>query len=504
MRKLKEDPEIQAKYNSKLEHLLGDETKLNDIDELGEIITKTIQEASKITIPPRNRKEIDKPWTNLAYQELVYKYRIEKGPVRKNALYYIVRKWHTELRNIYFKAKADQLNFASQQRNTEEEFRLMKHHTSVSRLERPLISTQKLEHFSAHFKDRGYTIQPELEQPKNYPHALSPAETPVVNFQVPDQAEVMKCIKKPKNGKCQGTDNIYSEELKYSTSKKMLKHIMLLIVLIWNSLRIPSNWLIASISCLHKKGLKSLAQNYRGLSITSTLSKVLSGIVVDRIREGYEFILLESQFGFRTNRSTSDAIYILSQLLVNTAKTNTPVYIAFVDLKAAYDWIPRDALFKCLEVRLNCLVSILRAFYTGAMVGCRQGALESPLLPNIYMDFVVRIARYEVFKYPGAGIKVDFCISNDVSPRDYRKRAKANGSMYITELLYADDEAIFANSIQLLKNVLEIYDQIFSRFGLQMSYSKTDTMAFNVSDEIKNQECLLMIGNNILYHFQLR
>ena len=83
-----------------------------------------------------------------------------------------------------------------------------------------------------------------------------------------------------------------------------------------------------------------------------------------------------------------------------------------------------------------------------------------------------------------------------MSPRDYRKRAKANSSMYVTELLYADHEAIFANSIQLLKNILEINDKTFSRFGLQMSYGKTETMAFNVNDEIKNQECLLMIANN--------
>ena len=27
-----------------------------------------------------------------------------------------------------------------------------------------------------------------------------------------------------------------------------------------------------------------------------------------------------------------------------------------------------------------------------------------------------------------------------MSPRDYRKRAKANGSMYVTEVLYADDD----------------------------------------------------------------
>ena len=89
------------------------------------------------------------------------------------------------------------------------------------------------------------------------------------------------------------------------------------------------------------------------------------------------------------------------------------MYIAFVDLKAAYDWIPRDALFKRLEIRLKSplLVSILRALYTGTkayvkgckhlfdtLVGCRQGALESPVLFNIYMDFVVTVARQEVLK----------------------------------------------------------------------------------------------------------
>ena len=43
------------------------------------------------------------------------------------------------------------------------------------------------------------------------------------------------------------------------------------------------------------------------------------------------------------------------------------MHIAFVDLKPAYDWIPRDDLLKCLEMRLKSplLVSILRALYTG-------------------------------------------------------------------------------------------------------------------------------------------
>ena len=179
------------------------------------------------------------------------------------------------------------------------------------------------------------------------------------------------------------------------------------------------------------------------------------------------------------------------------------MYIAFVDLKAAYDWIPRDALLICLEIGLKSplLVSILRALYTGTksyvkgskhlfdtLVGCRQGALESPVLFNIHMDFVVRVARQDVLKErPDAGMKVEYSIPNEVSPREYRSEAQAHGTTRITELLYADDEAIFGNSIEELKIILEIYDRAFARFGLKTSYIKTETMAFNVDEELKSQ-----------------
>ena len=119
------------------------------------------------------------------------------------------------------------------------------------------------------------------------------------------------------------------------------------------------------------------------------------------------------------------------------------------------------------------------------LVGCRQGALESPVPFNIYTDFVVRVARQEVLKErPDASMKIEYCIPNEVSPRDYRSEATAHGTTRITEMLYADDEAIFANSIEELKIILEIYDRTCARFGLKMSYSKTETMAFNVDEEI--------------------
>ena len=57
--------------------------------------------------------------------------------------------------------------------------------------------------------------------------------------------------------------------------------------------------------------------------------------------------------------------------------------------------------------------------------------------------------------------------------------------MQTTLLFYNIDE---------LAAFLNIYDKTFTRFGLQISYGKTQTMAFNVPEEIKSKPSLFSIG----------
>ena len=150
----------------------------------------------------------------------------------------------------------------------------------------------------------------------------------------------------------------------------------------------------------------------------ATCSKIIISIVISRIRDTYEALISNCQFGFRSNRSTTDAIFIL-QNAINISPN--PLFICFIDLKAAYDWINRDMLFKILEIRIKSpiLVNILKVFYTGTsaaikgskvffqtFTGCRQGGLESPVLFNIYMDFVLRCAEHEVLqKFHNTGLE---------------------------------------------------------------------------------------------------
>ena len=63
---------------------------------------------------------------------------------------------------------------------------------------------------------------------------------------------------------------------------------------------VPSDWKKANVTAIFKKGDKSSSSNYRPVSLTSQVCKVLESIVTDNILEHVkEYKLIkESQHGF--------------------------------------------------------------------------------------------------------------------------------------------------------------------------------------------------------------
>ena len=509
IQKLRDVDFVKTEYNSNLDALLHDPPQPEaNIDTIERNIVNAICTASNGTIPDRKKEKDVKPWVDPEFLMLLEKRRKSKSVDERKNLSKQVKIMRVQLKNAYFKKKAANINHASEQRNTEKEFRMARNYTSLTKSKNMPISSSDLhKHFSQHFSHREFEEQPELINPQEFPHIIPKPSDVKVEEGSPDAAEVTECKKQLKDGKCQGTDNVYAEHLKHATSPNLIIHIVALLNLIWTCVQVPSTWLISTITCLHKKGSKSVAENYRGISIIATLSKIVSMIIVNRIRAMYECILLPTQFGFRRNKSTCDAIFITRQVI---ATTKGPLYVCFIDLKAAYDWIPRESLFRVLEIRMQCptLISILRALYTGTkacikcsaqyfetLVGCRQGGVESPPAFNVYLDFVIRCAKHEIIqKFPQAGVCIEYAIPNECSTREMRAKERPAGKTYISELLYADDAVIFSTSIEELQEILSIYDRTFSRFGLQLSYSKTKTMAYNVDESIKEKESLLNVN----------
>lgn len=53
-------------------------------------------------------------------------------------------------------------------------------------------------------------------------------------------------------------------------------------------------------------------------------------------------------------------------------------------------------------------------------------------------------------------------------------------------------------SLRKLSTIVNVYDKTFCRFGLKISAGKTETMAFNVPEEIKAKPSLISIGDVLL------
>ena len=68
---------------------------------------------------------------------------------------------------------------------------------------------------------------------------------------------------------------------------------------------IPSQWKMAYVTPIYKSGRKPDPQNYRPVSLTSIICKVMEHILISHIMTHLETndILLPSQFGFRARHS---------------------------------------------------------------------------------------------------------------------------------------------------------------------------------------------------------
>jgi hypothetical protein len=87
--------------------------------------------------------------------------------------------------------------------------------------------------------------------------------------------------------------------------------------------RVPKDWLDAHIVSVFKKGDKNTPSNYRPVSLTCILCKILEHIIQSSIIKHLDThkILTDSQHGFRTKRSCeTQLILTLEDILKTTSK----------------------------------------------------------------------------------------------------------------------------------------------------------------------------------------
>ena len=182
---------------------------------------------------------------------------------------------------------------------------------------------------------------------------------------------------------------------------------------IWETNAIPKSWGHSKLVAIWKgpsKGKVEDPKTYCGLQIGSSLCKILIFVIINRLKTWYESQLQDQKQGFRSGRGTTDGIYVAKRVQQITDKMKKPTFVLFVDLTAAFDHVERSWLFKSIHKRLKNdtqrklfqLIESLYSYTTTALTeapddvfeltaGVRQGGPESPLLYNLYMDFIMRV-----------------------------------------------------------------------------------------------------------------
>ena len=137
----------------------------------------------------------------------------------------------------------------------------------------------------------------------------------------------------------------------YELRTELSKPLSKLFQLSLDSGVVPQEWKEASVTPLFKKGKKDKPENYRPVSLTSILGKILESIIKDSIVEHLDkFKLIHtSQHGFTKGRSCLSNLLDFMEVATKNLDQGHPVDLIYLDFAKAFDKVPYIRLFKKLE-----------------------------------------------------------------------------------------------------------------------------------------------------------
>jgi hypothetical protein len=103
--------------------------------------------------------------------------------------------------------------------------------------------------------------------------------------------------------------------------------ITILLNKIINGEKIPEEWKVAIITSIHKNGNKRKCENYRGILVTSTFSKIYGRILAKLVELEHKNMEIKEQAGFRAERSCIDKIFCIRQMTEKKKATNRELYL---------------------------------------------------------------------------------------------------------------------------------------------------------------------------------
>ncbi len=231
---------------------------------------------------------------------------------------------------------------------------------------------------------------------------------------------------------------------------------------------IPDQWNTSMVTPIYKKGDATDTANYRPIAGGESVMRLLGILLNDRLVESTETHDLRSpvQAGFRPALSCRQPLMTLQHFIDQQVQHNKgQLFCCFVDLKGAYDSVPRKQLWQTragLGIHGNMLKGI-KAMYNNSQVvvkvagrhgnmhkpclGVKQGCPLSPTFFGLYMD--------GLFEYVQS-------VEGGSGPR-------LSSGQRVSALMYADDIVLMSTTVEGLQRLINATAQYCHGKGMTSS-----------------------------------
>ncbi len=473
-------PETQEKINCFLDNSFS--PTLDGIDKAVDEFTNILKDSARKSarfVKPKMRKEIPKPWfdancfearKNFNFVKKLYDKYPHKREIRES--YYRHARYYKKLKNNKKTLFKDDILESMSRHGSASNINFWDKFKRLDLQKEPETNLISPKSWYDYYKNLNKCTIETTSQDRD--NLLNKENLVLYNRDLDNDitiSELKQCISKLKLKKSGGSDLINNEMIKYG--KDILAgSLQKLFNVILHSGIYPTKWKGGLIVNIFKSGNRSDPSNYRGITLTSVLGKLLSSIINNRLVNLLDERKLMSEFqaGFRKDHRTTDHIFVLHKTMNFYKDKGKNLYLAFIDFHKAFDKLWRHGLLlKLCEYGIGGnMYSLIKSMYHDNISkvrvnnkctphfpcnsGVRQGDSLSPTLFNIFVNDITNILSRP-----------------DCDPA--KIDTTSVGCMF-----YADDLVLLSESRDGLQTGLDALHNYCQKWHLSVNQSKTKVM----------------------------